>query len=107
MCNGMAALPFSFRTLCGLLRLVPNTRVTELNISEIRALLEAAQRPGGWALFKRKTTAKLASRGWFEPAEHPMYGPVFRITPAGRAVLAEVRRETRSQAAPAANGHSR
>jgi hypothetical protein len=100
------ALPFSFRALCGLLRRVLDARVIELNISEIRALLEAAQRPGGWALFKRKTTAKLASRGWFEPAEHPLHGPVFRITPAGRAVLAQVKRETRSQNGPSANGHS-
>src|SRR3974390_1055546 len=59
-----------------------------LNISEIRALLEAAQRPGGWALVKRKTTGKVAGRGWLEPAEPPLHGPGFRITAAGPAVLA-------------------
>ncbi len=64
-----------------------------LTSSEIRALLEAAARPGGWALFKRKTTTKLAARGWFEPARHPLHGDVFRITAAGRAVLAEARRK--------------
>jgi hypothetical protein len=90
----------------GLFKRVQNTRVADLNISEIRALLEAAQRPGGWALFKRKTTAKLAGRGWFEPAEHPLHGQVFRITAAGRAVLAQAKRETRSQSNGAANGHS-
>ena len=47
------------------------------------------------ALFKRKTTEKVAGRGWFEPAEHPLHGPVFRITAAGRAVLAQTKRETR------------
>ena len=50
---------------------------------EFEALADAADRPEGWALFKRKTTEKLVARGWFEPAVHPVYGNVFKITQAG------------------------
>jgi hypothetical protein len=60
-----------------------------MKIREIEALREAADRPGGWGLFKRSTTEKLAAKGYFEKAIHPAYGTHWRITKAGRAALAE------------------
>jgi hypothetical protein len=59
----------------------------KLTILEREALIDAAKRPGGWALFKAKTTAKLAARGWFVQDCHPAYGMQWRITEAGRAAL--------------------
>lgn len=56
-------------------------------ILEMEALKDAADRPGGWALFKRRTTEKLVPKGWFEPAKHPVYGNIYRITDAGREAL--------------------
>lgn len=58
-----------------------------LTIRDRQALLDAANRPGGWGLFMRKTTEKLALKGYFEKVQHPSYGPQFRITDAGRAVV--------------------
>ena len=55
---------------------------------EIEALQDAANRPGGWGLFKQKSTASLAGRGYFVKAKHPAYGNQFQITEAGRAALA-------------------
>ncbi|TYO65564.1 hypothetical protein FXV83_16670 [Bradyrhizobium hipponense] len=55
---------------------------------EIEALKDAATRPGGWGLFKQKTTAKLPELGYFVKEKHPAYGNQFRITDAGRAALA-------------------
>lgn len=52
---------------------------------EFAALDDAARRPAGWALFKRKTTERCVSKGWFEPAQHPVYGAQFKITAAGMA----------------------
>jgi hypothetical protein len=54
---------------------------------EIIALKDAADRIGGWGLFNRKTTEKLAEQGYFEKAQHPNYGNQWRITDAGRAAL--------------------
>jgi hypothetical protein len=56
---------------------------------EFEALQDAAERPDGWALFKRKTTEKLVARGWFVPAVHKVYGSAFQITQAGRDALAK------------------
>lgn len=52
------------------------------------ALLGAIKNPGGWGLFYPKTTDKLAERGFFEKARHPVYNMRWRITEAGRAALA-------------------
>lgn len=54
---------------------------------EMIALSDAANRPGGWALFNRKTTERLAEKGYFETAKHPAYGDRLRITEAGREAL--------------------
>lgn len=59
-----------------------------MKLREIEALRDAANRPDGWALFKRKTTESLVPRGWFVPAMHPVYGKHFRITQEGRDALA-------------------
>ena len=59
----------------------------KLKLREHYALKDAADRPGGWGLFKRSTTEKLAERGYFERAEHPAYGMQWRITDLGRAAL--------------------
>ncbi|MCS3449814.1 hypothetical protein M2222_001365 [Bradyrhizobium elkanii] len=59
-----------------------------MNKREIEALQDAAGRPGGWGLFKQKSTAKLAELGYFVKEKHPAYGNQFRITDAGRAALA-------------------
>jgi hypothetical protein len=56
---------------------------------EYGALLEAAERPGGWGLFREQTTKKLAAKGYFEKAQHPSYGMQWQITEAGRAALLE------------------
>ncbi len=53
------------------------------------ALLDAAKRTDGWGLFNPKTTAKLAERGLFVKERHPVYGMQWRITKAGRALLAD------------------
>jgi hypothetical protein len=58
-----------------------------MNSRDYAALLEAAEREGGWGLFKLQTVKKLANRGLFEKAQHPSYGPQYRITDAGRAEL--------------------
>jgi hypothetical protein len=60
-----------------------------MNTLEREALLDAANRPGGWGLFKSKTTEKLAAKGYFVKERHPHYGMQWRITDAGRAALAE------------------
>jgi hypothetical protein len=52
-----------------------------------QALLDAAERPGGWGLFHPKTTAKLAERGFFVKERHPGYGMQWRITAEGLAAL--------------------
>lgn len=52
---------------------------------EFAALKDAADRPGGWALFRRKTTERLAAHGWFERATHPTYGEQWKITSVGFA----------------------
>jgi hypothetical protein len=57
------------------------------------ALLDAAMRPGGWGLFKPKTTAKLAERGYFVKERHPGYGMRWRITAAGRHALSTTKGE--------------
>jgi hypothetical protein len=59
-----------------------------LSMREIHTLQDALQW-GGWGLFKRKTTERLAERGYFEKKPHPAYGQQFFITDAGRAALAE------------------
>lgn len=59
----------------------------KLTKREVIALKDAARRPGGWGLFNRKTTDRLATIGCFEKAKHSMYGMQWRITPAGRALL--------------------
>lgn len=61
---------------------------------EIIALLDATKSPGGWGLFNRKSTEKLAARGYFERAEHRAYGMQWRITDAGRAALSAAKGET-------------
>lgn len=58
---------------------------------ELNALRNAAATPGGWALSYAKTTDGLSRRGWFEKAEHPRLGMIWRITDAGREVLAHER----------------
>lgn len=58
-----------------------------MKIREMEALKDAAERPGGWGLFKRATTEKLAAKGYFEKATHPAYGEQWRITDAGRSAL--------------------
>ena len=60
---------------------------------EIDALRDAATRPGGWGLFMRKTTEKLAERGFFEKVKHPSYGNQFRITEAGMAAYLEATKD--------------
>lgn len=58
-----------------------------MNNREIEALKDAAERPGGWGFFKRSTTDKLAAKGYFEKAMHPVYGMQWRIVDAGRVAL--------------------
>ncbi len=58
-----------------------------MNKREIQALKEADDRQGGWGLFLRKTTEKLAAQGLFEKAHHPALGMQWRITEAGREAL--------------------
>ena len=62
----------------------------KLTMREIEALNEAV-RPGrdGWGLFKQRTTAKLAGKGYFAFEMHPSCGKQYRITDAGRAALKE------------------
>jgi len=61
----------------------------KLTTRETIALRDAAGRPGGWGLFNRKTTDRLALLGYFEKERHPSYGMQWKITDAGRAALAE------------------
>lgn len=61
--------------------------MSKLNKSERETLADAADRDGGWGLFRPKTTARLAERGYFERAQHRSYGQQWRITDAGRAAL--------------------
>ena len=60
-----------------------------LGLSERKreVLRDAASRLGGWALFKPRTTEKLAGLGFFTKEKHPVYGMQWRITEAGRAAL--------------------
>jgi hypothetical protein len=60
----------------------------KLKLRERCALKDAANRPGGWGLFKKSSTEALARRGFFERAKHPAYGEQWRITDAGRQALA-------------------
>jgi hypothetical protein len=60
---------------------------------EYRAVRDAATHPGGWALFNRKTTERLAGKGWFMEAVHPAYGRSFKITQAGLAAYEEGKRQ--------------
>ncbi len=64
---------------------------------EIDALRDAATRPGGWGLFMRKTTEKLAEQGFFVKEKHPSYGPQFKLTDAGMAAYLEA---TKDEAQP-------
>lgn len=64
------------------------TSILRMSSRDYAALLEAAERPGGWGLFKLQTTKKLAGRGYFEKVQHPSYGMQWQITDAGRAALA-------------------
>lgn len=45
----------------------------KLTKTDIKALQEAARRPGGWGLFFEKTTKRLGEMGLFEIHTHPMY----------------------------------
>lgn len=47
------------------------------------ALKDAAERPGGWGLFKQKSTESLATLGYFVKDTHQEYGAQWRITGAG------------------------
>ena len=60
---------------------------------ELLALEEAADHPGGWGLFKEASTQKLAAKGYFKRAIHPLYCEQWRITKAGRAALAAEKKE--------------
>lgn len=56
-----------------------------LTRSEVFALQDAIDQPGGWGFYRPKTTAKLAERGFFVKDHRPSYGMQWRITAAGRA----------------------
>jgi hypothetical protein len=60
---------------------------------EIDALRDAATRPGGWGLFMRKTTEKLAEQGLFVKEKHPSYGDQFKITESGMAAYLEATKD--------------
>lgn len=61
----------------------------KLTARERAALAEAAEKyRDGWGLFKARTTASLAERGFFVKERHPAYGMQWRITDAGRTALA-------------------
>lgn len=64
-----------------------------MNKLDFMALKDAADRSDGWALFRRKTTERLAeTQGWFVKCEHPSYGQQFKITAAGRAAYEAAKR---------------
>jgi hypothetical protein len=60
-------------------------KMKEFTKLEMTALIDAAQRPGGWGLYNPKTTAKLAKRGFFVLETHTELGMRYRLTQLGRA----------------------
>lgn len=55
----------------------------KLTSAEMIALLDAGRSNTGWGLFKPKTTARLAERGYFEKRQHPYYGEQWHLTESG------------------------
>lgn len=64
----------------------------KLKLREMCALKDAIDRPGGWGLFMRATTEKLAAKGYFKKELHQALGMQWRITDAGRTAYAEASR---------------